>query len=273
MTHLPQSLPSQSAPKAATQPRNPHNKVPASSSLANSSALPVATLSFLLLTTSLFSAQASPKPKKPKPDTPSSLLDDYLKRARSMNQPAPETTGSLWVSNGSLAALAMDYRAMKVGDVVLIHLTDSFTAATTGENSQSRAFAATSGITGLVGAIGAKNRLQNLFGASSGNTLDGKGSSTLSSNVTVDLSAQVLEVLPNGVLVVQAARDISVGNDHQTILLRGLIRPGDIAPTDNSVTSSEVGELEVEIKGKGAVAEASRQPNIIIRTLLKLFSF
>jgi flagellar L-ring protein FlgH len=233
----------------------------------------LAALTALLLLASTLSLQAVPKAKKPKPDTPSSLLDDYLKRARTMNQPAPETTGSLWVSNGPLASLVMDYRAVKAGDVVLIHLTDSFTAATTGENSQSRAFTATSGITGLVGAIGAKNRLQNLFGASSGNTLDGKGSSTLSSNVTVDLSAQVLEVLPNGVLVVQAARDITVGNDRQTIILRGLIRPGDIAPTDNSVTSSQVGELEVEIKGKGAVAEASRQPNIVIRTLLKLFSF
>jgi flagellar L-ring protein FlgH len=230
-------------------------------------------LAILLLLAWPISLQCLPKSKKPKPDTPSSLLDDYLKRARGMNQPVPETTGSLWVSNGPLATLAMDYRAVKAGDPILIHLTDTFTAATTGENSQSRAFSANSGITGLVGAIGAKNRLQNLFGASSGNSLDGKGSSTLSSNVTVDLSAQVLEVLPNGVLVVQAARDITVGNDRQTIILRGLIRPGDIAPTDNSVTSSQVGELEVEIKGKGAVAEASRQPNIVIRTLLKLFSF
>jgi hypothetical protein len=29
----------------------------------------------------------------------------------------------------------------------------------------------------------------------------------------------------------------------------------------------------VEIKGKGAVADASRQPNIVIRTLLKLLTF
>jgi flagellar L-ring protein FlgH len=216
---------------------------------------------------------ANAKTKKPKPDTPSTLLDAYLKRARTMNLGAPVTLGSLWVADGTLATFAMDDHAMHAGDVLLIHLTDSFTAATTGENSQSRAFAANSSITGLVGAIGAKNRLQNLLGATSGTSLDGKGSSTLSSNVTVDLSAQILEVLPNGVFVVQAARDIAVGNDRQTIILRGLVRPTDIAAADNSVTSSAIGELEVEVKGKGAVAEATRQPNIVMRVLLKLFSF
>lgn len=166
----------------------------------------------------------------------------------------------------------MDYRAINAGDLIVIHLADNFTAATAGENSQTRAFTAQSGITGLVGNIGTRNRLQNLFGGNSNSSLDGKGSSTLSSNVTLNLAAQVLEVLPNGVLVVQAARDITVGNDRQTVILRGLVRPGDLA-VDNSVLSSSVGNLEVEIKGKGAVADATRQPNIIVRTILKILTF
>ncbi|MGB2643740.1 MAG: flagellar basal body L-ring protein FlgH [Candidatus Acidiferrum sp.] len=210
--------------------------------------------------------------KKPKPDATSTLMDDYLKRARSANQAAPATPGSLWVPNGAIATLAMDYRAINAGDLIVIHLADNFTAATAGENSQTRAFTAQSGITGLVGNIGTRNRLQNLFGGNSNSSLDGKGSSTLSSNVTLNLAAQVLEVLPNGVLVVQAARDITVGNDRQTVILRGLVRPGDLA-VDNSVLSSSVGNLEVEIKGKGAVADATRQPNIIVRTILKILTF
>jgi flagellar L-ring protein precursor FlgH len=199
-------------------------------------------------------------------------MDDYLKRARVMNLAAPATAGSLWVSTGALASLALDYRALNAGDLIVIHLTDNFTAANAGENSQTRAFSAQSGITGLVGKIGTRNRLQNLFGGSSTTSLDGKGSSTLSSNVTVNLAAQVLEVLPNGVLVVQAARDIAVGNNRQTVILRGLVRPGDLA-VDNSISSAAVGNLEVEIKGKGAVADATRQPNIVIRTLMKILTF
>ena len=213
-----------------------------------------------------------PRTKKSKPDPTISLADDYLKRAREMNPATPSTPGSLWVSSSALASLAMDYRALHAGDLILVHLTDTFTAASAGENSQTRAFSAQSGITGLIGTIGAKNRLQNLFGGTSSTSLDGKGSSTLSSNLAVDLSAQVLEVLPNGVLVVQGVRNILVGNDRQTIILHGIVRPGDLA-VDNSILSSAVGNLQVEIKGRGAVADATRQPNIIVRTLMKILTF
>ncbi|MGA2097388.1 MAG: flagellar basal body L-ring protein FlgH [Candidatus Acidiferrum sp.] len=210
--------------------------------------------------------------KKPKPDPTATVMDDYLKQAREMNPAAPSTPGSLWVPTGSLATFALDYKALHVGDLILINLADTFSAANTGENSQSRAFSTTSGITGLLGAIGAKNRLANLLGGASTTTLDGKGASTLSSNVTLNLAAQVLEVLPNGVLVVQAARDFLVGNDRQIVVIRGLVRPGDLG-ANNSIASASIANLEVEIKGKGAVAEASRQPNVVVRTLLKFLTF
>ncbi|HUL15552.1 MAG TPA: flagellar basal body L-ring protein FlgH [Terriglobales bacterium] len=215
---------------------------------------------------------AGRRAKKPKKDTDSTGLDDYLSRARAFNLPAPETVGSLWVGSGPLADLGQDYKARNPGDLLVIHLTDNFTAATAGENNQSRAFSAQSQVTGFFGAIGARNRLQNLFGANSANSLDGKGSSTMSSSVSLDLAAHVIEVLPNKMLVVQATRDITVGNDRQTVYIRGLVRPGDIA-LDNSILSSSISDLEVEIKGKGAVAEASRQPNVVIRWLLKLLTF
>jgi flagellar L-ring protein precursor FlgH len=215
---------------------------------------------------------ALPRFKRAKSDTASSVLDDYLKRARSMSLPAPATVGSLWVHSGPLASISTDYKARNPGDLIVIHLADNFTAATNGENKQTRQFSTNSAITGLVGTIGARNRLRNLFNANSNTNLDGKGQSTLSSNVQLNLAAQVLEVLPSGVLVVQAARDITVGNDRQTVFVRGLVRPGDLAP-DNSVPSTAISNLEVEIKGKGAVADASRQPNIVIRTLLKILTF
>jgi|SRR5271165_507193 len=209
---------------------------------------------------------------KRKPDPVTSSLQDYLASVRVVTDAPPATPGSLWVGTSRLAVLAADYKARNKGDLVVIHLSDTFTANTAGENQQSRAFTSNSAITGLIGTIGAKNRLQNLFNANSGNTLDGKGASTLSSNVTLNFSAQVVETLPNGILVVQGARDISVGNDRQTVILRGLVRPGDLAP-DNSIFSASVSNLQVEIKGKGAVADVTRQPNIVIRTLLRLFSF
>src|SRR5271168_79507 len=216
-------------------------------------------------------SSAIPRLKKSKPPL-TKPLDDYLNRVRGMNLPGPLTTGSLWVSSGPLATMALDYKARYVGDLIIVHLSDNFTAATSGENKQSRAFTSQSSITNLLGKLGTTNRLQNLLNGNSSNSLDGKGSSTQSSNVTLDFAAQVLEVLPNGTLVVQASRNIAIGNDRQTVVMRGLVRPGDLAP-DNSILSSSISDLEVEIKGKGAVAEITRQPNIVVRTLLRLLTF
>src|SRR5262249_29168110 len=145
-------------------------------------------------------------------------------------------------------------------------------AATNGENKQSRQFSNNSGLTSLFGKLSSANRLQNLLNATSNTSLDGKGASTMSSNVTMRLAGEVLETLPNGMLVVQAARDITVGNGPQPVFLPGLVPPGDLGP-ENSVPSSAISELEVEIRGKGAVADSTRQPNIVIRTLLKLLTF
>jgi flagellar L-ring protein FlgH len=231
-----------------------------------------AVISFFLIIALPAVSGAFPGFKKSKSSSTANYLDEYLKRARAINLPVPATVGSLWVATGPLSTMVTDYKARNMGDLVIIHLVDNFTAATNGENKQSRQFASQSSVTNLLGKLGTNNRLQNLLNGNSSNSLDGKGQSTLSSNVSLNLAAQVLEVLPNGVLVVQAARDITVGNDRQTVILRGLVRPGDIAP-DNSISSNSISNLEVEIKGKGAVAEVSRQPNIVVRTLLKLFTF
>jgi flagellar L-ring protein FlgH len=56
------------------------------------------------------------------------------------------------------------------------------------------------------------------------------------------------------------------------VYVRGLVRPGDIGP-GNTIASTSISDLQVEVKGKGAVADASRQPNIVVNTLLKLLSF
>lgn len=209
---------------------------------------------------------------KAKPGPSDTFLEDYLKRVRDAGMEKPSTEGSLWVSSGPLSSISSDYKARWPGDLIVIRLVDTFTAATSGENNTSRQFNTQSGVTGLLGKIGPSNALQNMFNANSTTALDGKGASTMSSSLQLNLAGRVVEVLPNGVLVVEAVRDFTVGNDRQTVTVRGLVRPGDIA-TDNSVLSSQVTSAEVAIKGKGAVADASRQPNPVVRLLLKVLSF
>jgi flagellar L-ring protein precursor FlgH len=63
-----------------------------------------------------------------------------------------------------------------------------------------------------------------------------------------------------------------MNNERQTVLVRGLVRPGDISPA-NSVLSNNVGNLELELKGKGVLSDGTRPPNLLVRLMLKLVGF
>jgi len=210
--------------------------------------------------------------RQTKPSQVQESLDDYLKTVRGPAADEQRTTGSLWSPLARLSNTASDYKARRTGDLLIIRVVDNFTATNNGSIQAQRAFSASSGVSAFLGNLGSANRLQNLFSPTSAQNLNGKGQSALSSTISLNLAGRVVEALPNGVLVVEAVRDFTVGNDRQTIVLRGLVRPGDIA-ADGSVPSSDVSNLEAEVHGKGAVADSIHRPNVVIRGLLAILGF
>jgi flagellar L-ring protein FlgH len=232
----------------------------------------LAAIAFWLIVPQVLPAQFNFLKKGAKPTAAQNSLADYLKRVHSLDAAPPRTTGSLWYPFAPMTETASDYKARHMGDLLIIRVVDNFSATANGTGSQQRTFNASSGVSSFFGNLRATNSLQNLFSPTSAETLSGKGASTLASTLSLNFAGRVVEALPNGVLVVEAVRDLTVGNDHQVIVLHGLVRPGDIA-SDGSVLSSAVSNLEAEIRGKGLVADSIRQPNLVIRTLLKILNF
>jgi len=200
-----------------------------------------------------------------------SKLTDYLARARRASV-APRTTGSLWVPHGPYADLATDYKALSVNDIIVIRIVEQTRAEAEGSLKSSRRFAASSGISGLMGPVGTRSGLQTLFSPSSDRGLEGQAQTASSSRLSTSLAGHVVEVLPNGNLVVEAAREVEMNHQRQTLVVRGVVRPGDIA-ADNSVLSSAIGNLEIELKGRGVITDNVRPPNRIVRILLKILGF
>lgn len=200
-------------------------------------------------------------------------LATYLQRvgavARASEKPVP---GNLWTPDAPWGDLSADYKARHVGDLLTILISDQFSASSANTVQTQRAFSAQSGITQLLGHVGPTSGIANLFSPSSQTTLNSKGQSDVTRSVQTTLAGEVVAVLSNGILVVQAARDVDVGNERQTIVLRGLVRPADISPA-NTVLSTALANLEVEVKGKGVVSEGTRPPNVITRMLLRLLAF
>lgn len=201
------------------------------------------------------------------------LQADYIERVRQAAQPQPKAPapGSLWVDGAVLGEMSSDYKARGVGDNVVIVVIHKTTAQSSGNVNTQRAFQANSKISGLPGRIGTGG-VDPLFAADTGNTLKGQGASSNTSNLATSLSARVVAVLPGGNLVVEAQRDILMNSQRETMIVRGVLRPGDIG-SNNTVLSSMLANLEIELKGKGVISDATRRPNLAVRVLMWLVSF
>jgi flagellar L-ring protein precursor FlgH len=82
----------------------------------------------------------------------------------------------------------------------------------------------------------------------------------------------VIEVLSNGTLVIEAARQVEFSQQTQTIILRGLVRPEDISQ-QNEVLSTAISSLELEVRGKGIINDYTHRQNILVRLLQKVLIF
>jgi flagellar L-ring protein precursor FlgH len=215
-------------------------------------------------------AEAKPKDKvaPPKRDA----LTEYIRRVSGPPSPAPvATAGSLWIDSGRLANMVADYKASRVGDLVTISIAQNLSSTSTGDVATSRNFSASSGITALPGLLKTKG-VANLFSPTSAQALAGKGQATTTTALSTILTGRVVALLPGGTLVIEAERQIMMNQQKETVVLRGLVRPGDMDAT-NTVSSNSVGDLEVEVKGKGVISESTRAPNPVMKWILRVFNF
>jgi flagellar L-ring protein precursor FlgH len=197
-------------------------------------------------------------------------LAAYLARVRQVEEKTTLTTGSIWTPNGRFADLSTDYKARNVNDLITINIIENTQATGAGSVQSKRTFTASSGVSTIFGKSPAA--LATLFAPTSTADLEAQGASNSSQQLTTSLTGRVVDLLPNGFLVIEAVRTILMNNEQQTVTVRGVIRPGDIAP-DNSVLSTQVGDLEVELQGKGVISNATRPLSGWLGLLLKFLSF
>lgn len=161
---------------------------------------------------------------------------------------------SLWdESNGSLYS---DVKARYVGDVVTILINESTNATHGSSTNLSQAESLNSGTgTGIVG------KFLEAFGIDSSDTYKTDGKTLSSGVLTTTVSAEVVEVLPNGNLVIEARRSVVVNNETQTIVLSGIVRPRDIT-RNNIVPSTKIASSQIRYEGKGPIARRQK-PGIL----------
>jgi len=203
---------------------------------------------------------------------PEAALKSYIERVRAQQAAEVRTPGSIWSSDGRMVRLGTDAKAFRLHDVVMIVVSESLTASTDGQVKNSRASNASSSVTSLFGKLKTANSMQNLLGMTAASGLTAQGQSTTDSSLTTTFGAEVMDVLPNGMLVVQATRQLTFSQQTQLIKLRGLVRPEDVS-AQNQVQSTAMTDLELEVTGKGIVNDSTYRQNPIVRFLEKMLVF
>lgn len=207
------------------------------------------------------------------PNTPpEASLQSYVQRVRAQQAAEVRSPGSIWSPNGQLVRLGTDVKAFRLHDVVSIVVSESLAASTDGQVKNARASKASSGITALFGALKTASALPNMLNQTSSSGLTAQGQSTTNSSLVTTFGAEVVDVLPNGMLVVQATRQLTFSQQTQLIKLRGLVRPEDVS-AQNQVQSAAMTDLELEVTGKGIVNDSTYRQNPLVRLLERLIVF
>jgi len=228
----------------------------------------------LLLAASSLHGQvhAIKKAMEPKPNVAELSLDNYLERVRAANSTALPEPGSIWTDSGRLTRMNTDVRAMRPHDLISVVVEENLAASTDGTVKNTRASNANSGISGLIGTLNAGSALQNLINQNSASGLNAQGASATNSSLSTVFGGQVVAVLPNGILVIEAARQVEFSQQTQTIILHGLVRPEDISQ-QNQVLSTAISSLELEVRGKGIINDYTHRQNALVRLLQQILIF
>jgi flagellar L-ring protein precursor FlgH len=229
----------------------------------------------LIATASGVTHAAAPNPKKKNnaiQGATDRALSDYIARVRQQSEAEPRAMGSIWSEDGAFTRLTSDVRAMHQHDLISIVVVEALSASTDGTVKNSRSSSASSQVASLFAKLSSSNSLQNLLSQNSASALSAQGQSVTNSTLNTTVGGQVVSVLPNGILVIEAERQVAFNQQTQMIRLRGLVRPSDVN-ANNQVLSTAVTDLELEVVGKGIINDYTYRQNPLVRFLERLVVF
>lgn len=208
---------------------------------------------------------AAPQAGKPS-DSYGTLYQRYLDAAR-LVESRSQGPSATW-----MAGLMGDFRARHVNDLVTVRVIESITAAGTADSSLSKSSDGSASVDKLFGLESKLPTLidpTDLVATSSNTNFAGGGTTTRSGELTATMTARVAEVLSNGDLVLEGAREIDINGDRQIVVLTGVVRPSDVTPA-NTVLSTQIGQLSIRYFGRGLIRD-NLKPGWLIRILNKIF--
>ena len=183
-----------------------------------------------------------------------------------MPMPTPEPVyyapNSLWQTGSR--AFFRDQRARRVGDIltVQVKITDKaeFDNTTTRSrtNSEDMGLDAIAGFeTRLVDLLPTGANASGLINLDSAANSTGAGSIKREEELTTSIAAVVIQVLPNGNMVIEGRQEIRVNFEVREMIIAGVVRPEDIG-NNNTISSDKIAEARISYGGRGQITDVQQ---------------
>jgi flagellar L-ring protein precursor FlgH len=170
--------------------------------------------------------------------------------------------GSLWKEQSSRSMFA-DKRARAVGDIITILVQENSTASKENSTKTSKSSSVNASIdTFLYSPAGSGFLTHNgqmpamKFGGSQ--NFDGGGKINNSERITARIAVRVVDLLPNGNLIIEGRRETLVSSEKQETIIRGTVRGEDVA-ANNTVFSYNVADASIRFMSKGTITDNTRK--------------
>lgn len=169
-------------------------------------------------------------------------------------RPQYQTNAGAIFQPGAVRPLFEDRRARMVGDTLVINLSERTQAAKKSSSSADRSQDIEVSVPRIAGVplkgaqgIGVQANSENVFA--------GKGASSADNNFTGTITVTVIEVLPNGNLLVSGEKKVAINQGDEFIRFSGVVNPTQVTAS-NTVSSTQVADARIEYRASGYIDDA-----------------
>jgi flagellar L-ring protein precursor FlgH len=145
-----------------------------------------------------------------------------------------------------------------VGDVITVLLNESTQAARTQNGTVTRESSndmIPKGLQNYGANVGGWMNGINMLGGKVSNK--GTGAADQQASLSGSVAVSVVEVMPNGNLVLRGEKQLALTEGSEVIQVAGIIRPDDVAP-NNTVQSRRLANAQIAYRGTGDLANATK---------------
>ncbi len=185
--------------------------------------------------------------------TPPTAVHQPMTARPAARNEVPPGNGAIYQAS-LVRPLFEDRRARFVGDTLTINIVEKTQAAKKSNTAAERSQAFEAGVTAIAGVPG-KSTQGLSIDASHDSKFSGKGEANANNTFTGTITCTVIEVLPNGNLLVSGEKLVAINQGEEFIRFSGIVNPVQVSGT-NSVQSTQVADARIEYRANGFVDSA-----------------